>query len=52
MNRFLALLAFLVFCGFVGILVFAVPSPDLVIVVVFTVLLVAYDFATSSGNKS
>lgn len=50
MNRILALFAFLVFAGFVGILAFEVPSPDLVIVIVFTTLLVAYDFITSSGN--
>lgn len=50
MNRFLALFAFVVFAGFVGILAFEVPSPDLVIVIVFTLLLVAYDFITSSKN--
>lgn len=51
MNRFLALMAFIVFCGFVGILALEVPSPDLVMVIVFTVVLVGYDFATSSKNK-
>ncbi|WP_422369763.1 hypothetical protein [Hoeflea sp.] len=51
MNRVLALLAFVTFCGFVGILAFEVPSPDLVAVIIFTVALVGYDFATSSKNK-
>lgn len=51
MNRFLALFAFVVFTVFVGILAFKVPSPDLVIVIVFTLLLVAYDFITSSRNE-
>jgi len=50
MNRFLALFAFVVFVVFVGILAFEVPSPDLVIVIVLTIVLVAYDFITSSGN--
>ena len=52
MNRFLAFLAFVVFAGFVGILAFEVPSPDLVIVILLTVALLAYDFITSSQNGS
>lgn len=51
MNRILALLAFLSFAGFVGILAYKVPSPDLVAVITFTLVLVAYDFLTSSGTK-
>ncbi|WP_420409117.1 hypothetical protein [Hoeflea sp.] len=51
MNRVLALMAFITFCGFVAILAFEVPSPDLVAVILFTVALVAYDFVTSSKNK-
>ena len=51
MTRLLAFVAFLAFCGFVAILVFEVPSPDLVVVVLFTTALVAYDFVTASGGK-
>ncbi|MFZ7092534.1 hypothetical protein [Primorskyibacter sp. 2E233] len=51
MNRMLALFAFVIFVGFLGILAFKVPSPDLVIVIALTILLVAYDFVTSSGDK-
>ena len=51
MNRILALLALAVFIGFVGILAFKVPSPDLVIVIVFTTVLVAYDFLSSAFKK-
>ena len=50
MNRVLALLTFVIFAGFLGILAFSVPSPDLVAVIVFTLALVAYDFLTSSGK--
>jgi len=50
MNRFLALFAFVVFAIFVGILAFEVPSPDLVIVILITTALLAYDFITSSQN--
>jgi len=51
MNRFLAFFAFAAFVCFVGILAFKVPSPDLVIVIVLTTALVAYDFITSSKNE-
>jgi len=47
MNAILASLAFAVFAAFVGILAFEVPSPDLVVVIVLTLALVAYDFVTS-----
>lgn len=50
MARILSLIAFAVFAGFVGILGWKVPSIDLLIVIGFTLLLVAYDFLTS--NKS
>jgi hypothetical protein len=52
MNRVLAFFAFVVFAGFVGILGWKVPSPDLLAVIVLTVVLVAYDMWTSSGNGS
>jgi len=47
MNAFLAFFAFAVFAGFVGILAFEVPSPDLVAVILLTLVLVGYDFITS-----
>lgn len=50
MDRLLALFAFMVFLGFVAILGFEVPSPDLVIVIVLTVVLVAVDLFKSSGK--
>ncbi len=51
MNRLLALFAFVVFAGFLGILIIGVPSPDLIVIVLLTVGLVAYDMLTSSGKK-
>ncbi len=51
MNRLLALFAFAILAGFLGILAYSVPSPDLIIVILITVALVGYDFVTSSGNK-
>jgi energy-converting hydrogenase Eha subunit C len=51
MNRLLAGLAFVVFLGFVGILVFKVPSPDLIVIAILTTALVCYDLITSSGRK-
>ena len=50
MNRLLALFAFVVLAGFLGILVLAVPSPDLVAVVALTAVLVAYDLYSSAGR--
>ncbi|MCL3883920.1 hypothetical protein [Marivita sp. GX14005] len=51
MNRIMALIAFAVLAGFVGILVIKVPSPDLIAVALLTLGLAAYDLATSSGRK-
>ncbi|WP_168199260.1 hypothetical protein [Pseudorhodobacter turbinis] len=51
MNRFLSILAFIAFAGFIGILIRAVPSPDLVIISLLTTALVVYDLVTSSGRK-
>ena len=51
MNRLLALFAFVVLAGFLGILAFKVPSLDLVAVITLTILLVAYDFVTSTSDK-
>lgn len=52
MDKLMALLAFSVFAGFVGILVIYVPSPDLIAVVGFSVALVGYDFFTSALKKN
>jgi hypothetical protein len=51
MNRLLALFAFLVFAAFLGILIMGVPSPDLIVIVLLTAGLVAWDMLTSSGRK-
>lgn len=51
MKRFLALIAFLGLSGFVLILVVEVPSPDLIVVALLTVGLVAYDFIVSSDSS-
>ncbi len=48
MNRFLALAAFAVFAGFLFILGMEVPSPDLLAVIGFTLVLAGYDFWRSS----
>lgn len=50
MNRLTALFAFLVFAGFLAILVIEVPSIDLVLVIALTAALAGYDFLTSSGK--
>ena len=50
MNRLLALFAFLTVAGFLGILAYRVPSPDLLVVLGLTLLLAAYDFITSSRD--
>ena len=52
MNKLMALLAFAVFVGFVGILIIYVPSPDLIAVVALSVALVGYDFFTSALKKT
>lgn len=51
MNRLIALIAFLVFTAFLAILAIEVPSPDLVLVILLTLGLVAYDFLTSGNGK-
>ncbi|WP_176473913.1 hypothetical protein [Actibacterium ureilyticum] len=50
MNRLTALIAFAVFAGFLAILAFSVPSIDLVLVIVLTLGLAAWDFLTSNGK--
>lgn len=48
LNKLVALIAFLVLGGFLAILASEVPSPDLIIVILLTVALVAYDFISAS----
>lgn len=50
MNRIVSLLAFGFLAVFIGILVWEVPEIDLILVAALTVVLVAYDMATSSGK--
>lgn len=50
MNKLLALIALVTVGGFIGILAYNVPSPDLVVVAALTFALVAYDFATSARD--
>jgi hypothetical protein len=52
MNFLMAAFAFAVFAIFVGILIVAVPSPDLIAVALITVGFVAWDFITSIKNKT
>jgi hypothetical protein len=52
MNRILALFAFAVLAGFLYILVSEIGETDLLVVVILTAALAAYDFWTSSKNKS
>lgn len=47
MNSLMAAFAFAVLAGFLGILAWKVPSPDLIAVVVLTIVLVAVDFVSS-----
>jgi hypothetical protein len=47
MNKVLAIFAFLVFVGFLAILIFHVPRLDLGAVIAITVLLAAWDLFTT-----
>ncbi len=51
MNALLAFLALATFAGFLAILAFEVPSPDLLAVIGLTLALVIYDFVTSAFGK-
>lgn len=46
-DRLLRPFAFLVFAGFLGILAYRVPSPDLLIVIAVTLLLAGLDIVRS-----
>jgi hypothetical protein len=48
LDRTFALLALLAFAGFLGILIWYVPRPGLIVVCVVSVLLCAYDFLRST----
>jgi hypothetical protein len=50
-DRLMALFAFLVLAGFLGILVWYVPRVDLGAFVVITLLFVAYDFFGDRDRK-
>lgn len=47
MDRLFAILSLLAFAGFLGILIWFVPRPGLVLVCVTCVLLAAFDFVRS-----
>jgi hypothetical protein len=47
MDRLFAIVSLLAFAGFLGILVWFVPKPGLVVVCVISVLLAAFDFTRS-----
>ena len=51
MNKLLAFIAFATFAAFVLILAVEVPSPDLVAIIVLTLILVAYDFVSANRGK-
>ena len=51
-DRILSILAFAVLCGFLGILIWFVPRLDLGIVVLLTLLFVAYDFFIHNRSQN
>ncbi|MBO6853633.1 MAG: hypothetical protein JJ872_07700 [Marivivens sp.] len=51
MDRLMSLLAFAVLLGFLGILGYFVPSPDLLAVIGLTVGLVGFDMYRSAWHK-
>ena len=48
LDKLFAIVALLAFAGFLGILIWFVPRPGLVLVCVVSVLLCAYDFIRST----
>ena len=48
LDRVFATLAFLAFAGFLGILIWFVPKPGLILVCVICVAFCAYDFVRST----
>ena len=43
MERLLTIIAFLIFCGFLGVLVYKLPRLDLILVIGVTALMAFYD---------
>ncbi|MBC7281352.1 hypothetical protein [Hoeflea sp.] len=43
MERLLTIIAFLVFCGFLGVLILKLPRLDLGIIIAITVVMAFYD---------
>ncbi len=50
-NRLVAILAFLMLAGFVGILLWHVPRLDLGVVIAVTLILAAVDLYRSAGER-
>lgn len=51
MQRLIALIAFAIAVGFLGILIFNVPEIDLIVIVTVTIGLIGYDFFTSARKN-
>ena len=51
MDKLAGLLAILILAGFLGILVYKVPSPDLIGVVALTALLALFDYLRSNFGR-
>jgi hypothetical protein len=52
MNNIMAIVAFLIFVGFLAVLVIHVPRLDLTLLIAFTVILAAWDlFTTIRASK-
>ncbi|MEM9393805.1 MAG: hypothetical protein AAGA38_08110 [Pseudomonadota bacterium] len=51
MNKLLAAIGFFFIAAFLGILGWKVQEPDLMAVIVLTLVLVAFDFASSARDK-
>lgn len=51
MKRTLLVVAFAAIAAFLVVLALEVPSPDLIAVIVFTLILVAYDFLLVMRNR-
>lgn len=52
MNNIMAIVAFLIFVGFLAVLVIHVPRLDLTLLIAFTVILAAWDlFTTVRASK-
>ena len=52
MSRILAVLAFLVFLAFFGVVIRFVPHPDLMVATAIGVVLAGYDLWTQLGRRA